>query len=189
MIWQKLLSVAALSLLICPVSAQEKGETKPAAGKAEMLEIGGGKIVVEKPAAWKTVPKGQMLEHEFKAPAEGENSARITIMSASGSIDANIERWIGQFDGATKADTKIEKKEVGDTKIHIVEISGTFKESMGGPFAPNAGTKKKENYKMLGAILELKDGAKVFIKATGPKETIADLRDAMVKMLEGLKTK
>ena len=179
MIWQKLLSVAALSLLICPVSAQEKGETKPAAGKAEMLEIGGGKIVVEKPAAWKTVPKGQMLEHEFKAPAEGENSARITIMSASGSIDANIERWIGQFDGATKA----------DTKIHIVEISGTFKESMGGPFAPNAGTKKKENYKMLGAILELKDGAKVFIKATGPKETIADLRDAMVKMLEGLKTK
>ena len=181
------LSLAVLCLSFSSAFAQEKSDKKQEAAKPEMLEMAGGKIVAAKPEAWKTMPKkSEMIQYEFRAPAEGEKSARVTIMSAGGSTESNIERWIGQFDGGKKEDAKIEKKEVDQTTISIVEMAGTFKESMGGPAAP---MKKMENYKMLGAILELNVGSKVFIKATGPSDIVTGMREGFVKMLEGIKNK
>ena len=120
------LSLAVLCLSFSSAFAQEKSDKKQEAAKPEMLEMAGGKIVAAKPEAWKTMPKkSEMIQYEFRAPAEGEKSARVTI-----------ERWIGQFDGGKKEDAKIEKKEVDQTTISIVEMAGTFKESMGGPAAP-----------------------------------------------------
>src|SRR5450432_3402808 len=47
-----------------------------------------------------------MVEHEFAIPASKGDSAdgRLTVMAAGGGIDANIDRWYGQFtqpDGAS----------------------------------------------------------------------------------------
>ncbi len=182
--WRNLLAIATLCILTPAAIGQDKTEKKEAPAKVEMLELGKGKVVVAKPEKWKTVPKGQMLEHEFNVKGEGDSFARITIMQASGGIEGNIDRWVGQFDGAKKEDAKVEKKDVDQTKVHIVEIAGTFNESMGG-----APSKKRENYKMLGAILELKDGSMIFIKATGPKDIVGGMREGFVKMLDGLKNK
>ncbi len=182
--WRNLLAITTLCILTPAAIGQDKTEKKEAPAKVEMLELGKGKVVVAKPENWKTVPKGQMLEHEFNVKGEGDRFARITIMQASGGVEGNVDRWVGQFDGAKKEDAKIEKKDVDQTKVHIVEITGTFKESMGG-----APSKKQENYKMLGAILELKDGSLIFIKATGPKDLVASMREGFVKMLDGLKNK
>ena len=188
--WRIVLSIVFLSACFQPAWAQDKPEKKEAPAKPETVELAGGKILVTKPEAWKKMPpKSQMIEHEYRTPADGDQSARITIMSAGGSIESNIDRWIGQFDGAKKDDAKIEKKDVEKTIVHLVELEGTFKESMRGPFAPGGPTKKLENYKLLGAILELKDGSKVFIKATGPKDIIAGTRDAFMKMISELKNK
>lgn len=181
--------VFALAGLVCQSGfAQEKTDT---ASKEETLQLAQGKIVATKPATWKTVPpKSNIVQYEFRTPVEGEKSARITIMSAGGSVESNIERWVGQFEGAKKEDIQVDKKEVDATTVHTVEIAGTFKESMGGPFAPGGGkVTKMENYKMLGAILELKDGAKVFIKATGPADIIGDMKESFMKMLSEIKNK
>ncbi len=187
--WRNMLALSVLCVLCQPTLGQEKTEKKDGAAKVEMLELGKGKVVVAKPETWKTVPpKSPMIENEFKVVGEGESFARITIMQASGGIEGNVDRWIGQFDGVKKEDAKVVKKDVDQTKIHIVEIAGTFKESM-GPMVPGATTKKQENYKMLGAILELKDGSLIFIKATGPKDIVNGMRDSFNKMLDGLKNK
>ncbi len=187
--WRNMLALAALCVFFQPAIGQEKTAKKDGAAKVEMLELAKGKVVVAKPETWKTVPpKSPMIESEFKVVGEGESFARITIMQASGGIESNIDRWIGQFDGVKKEDAKVEKKDVDQTKIHMVEIAGTFKESM-GPMVPGAATKKQENYKMLGAILELKDGSLIFIKATGPKDIVNGMREGFVKMLDGLKNK
>ena len=187
--WRNLLALATLCILTPAAIGQDKTEKKEAPAKVEMLELGRGKVVVAKPEKWKSVPaKSQMIESEFNVKGEGDSFARITIMQASGGIEGNIDRWVGQFDGAKKEDAKIEKKDVDQTKVHIVEIAGTFKESM-GPGGPGAATKKQENYKMLGAILELKDGSMIFIKATGPKDIVGGMRESFVKMLDGLKNK
>jgi hypothetical protein len=166
-----------------PAVAQESA-------KAETLSFANGKITVEKPASWKTVPpKSNIVQYEFRAPAEGEQTARVTVMGATGGIEANIVRWIGQFDGLTRADAKIEKKTIQKTTVHIVELEGTYKDSMGGgPFAPGP-VKKVENHAMIGLIFELEGGELVFVKMTGPKKTIAGEREAVMKMVEGLKNK
>ncbi len=182
--WRNLMALASLFILAQPALCQDKTEKKEGAAKAEVLEIGNGKIVVTKPASWKSMPEGPMVDKEFRFPAEGDNSVRITISRASGGIEANIARWIGQFEGATKENTKVEKKDVDQTKVHMVEIEGTFKDSRGGAIL-----KKSENYKMLSAILELKDGSTIFVKSTGPKELVAKMRDEFIKMIDGLKNK
>jgi len=160
------------------------------ASKAETLSFANGKITVEKPATWKTVPpKSNIVQYEFRAPAEGDQTARVTVMGATGGIEANIVRWIGQFDGLTRADAKIEKKTIQKTTVHIVELEGTYKDSMGGgPFAPGP-VKKVENHAMIGLIFELEGGELVFVKMTGPKKTVAAEREAVMKMVEGLKNK
>lgn len=158
--------------------------------KSETLSFANGKITVEKPASWKTVPpKSNIVQYEFRAPAEGDQTARVTVMGATGGIEANIVRWIGQFEGLTRADAKIDKKTIQKTTVHIVELEGTYKDSMGGgPFAPGP-VKKMENHAMIGLIFELEGGETVFVKMTGPKKTVAAEREAVMKMVEGLKTK
>ncbi len=158
--------------------------------KSETLSFANGKITVEKPASWKTVPpKSNIVQYEFRAPAEGDQTARVTVMGATGGIEANIVRWIGQFEGLTRADAKIDKKTIQKTTVHIVELEGTYKDSMGGgPFAPGQ-VKKMENHAMIGLIFELEGGETVFVKMTGPKKTVAAEREAVMKMVEGLKTK
>ena len=182
---RNLLAIASLCILIQPVLGQEKSEKKDSPAKAEVLEIGGGKVVITKPEKWKTVPKGQMVEHEFNVTGEDGAVVRITVSQAGGGVQPNIDRWVGQFEGVKKEDTKIEKKDVDQSKVHIVEIAGTYKGSM----APGGAAKKQENYKMLAAILELKDGSLIFIKATGPKDIVTGMREGFVKMLDGLKNK
>jgi len=182
--WRKLMALATLCILSQPVIGQEKSDKKADPAKAEMLEIGKGKVVIQKPASWKTMPPGMMVDNEFRTPAEGEKYVRITISQATGGVEANVTRWINQFEGATKENSKVEKKVVDQTTVHMVEVSGTMV-----PMSPRPGVKKEPDYKMLGAILELKDGATIFVKATGPKDLIAEMRDTFVKMIDGLKNK
>ena len=184
------LSIALGALGFPSVDLIGTAMAQEAAAKAETLSFAGGKVTVEKPESWKTVPpKSNIVQYEFRAPAEGDQTARVTVMGATGGIDANITRWIGQFEGLSKADAKIEKKTVQKTTAHIVELQGTFKDSMGGgPFAPGP-VKKMENHAMIGVILELEGGELVFVKMTGPKKTIDEQRPGVMKMIEGLKNK
>jgi len=187
------LSLATLAFLGNSVLTQaQESPAKANSGKKELTELSlaEGRIVVTQPASWKTIqPKSNIIQYEFQAPIDAKETSRVTIMTASGGIDANIKRWIGQFEGLKQSDAKIEKKTIDKTTAHIVELEGTFKESMGGPFAPGGPAKKLENHAMLGSILELEDGTTVFIKMTGPKKVVAEEREAFVKMIDGLKNK
>jgi hypothetical protein len=149
----------------------------------------GKKIAMTPPETWEVVPpKSQMIQNEFKAPKDKEDSARITVMAASGGVAANIDRWIGQFEGANKENVKQEDFEAAGAKVHLVDISGTYKDSMGGgPFAPGP-VKKRENYRMMGAIVETANEGTIFIKMTGPQATVEELADGFREALKNLKS-
>ena len=155
------------------------------------IVMAGGKVTAEKPDQWKVVqPKMQMIAFEFSAPqdASAEDAARVTIMSAGGSIDANIKRWIGQFEGVEEDDAKVEKKEVDGGVIHTVDVSGTYVDLMGGRFAPGP-AKKFEDYRLLGAIIETKNSGKIFVKMIGPAKTVEELSKGMQKFLDSVEIK
>ncbi|MEZ6089406.1 MAG: hypothetical protein R3C05_15525 [Pirellulaceae bacterium] len=164
----------------------------PTVTRAEQVEAFGGAIKLETPKTWKSVqPRSRIVEKEYALSKEGvEADGRLTMMAASGSIEANIDRWIGQFvaadGGSVKKNAKVEKMNVGDNEIHFVELEGTFKESMGGgPFAPGK-VVMRDDYQMLGAII-VNDGRQFFIKLTGPKEIVSENKEAFKSMLKGVK--
>lgn len=175
-------------------AAPKEGEGR--AAEAKVMELADGKLILRTPAEWKSVqPKSRIVQYEFAAPADAkaDNQARITVMGAGGSIADNINRWYAQFEqpdgSSTKDKSKAEKIQVAGQTIHIVDIPGTFKDSGGGPFFQQRPPVMRENYRMLGAIIETKDMGQHFLKVTGPADTVAKLQAGFRKMLEGLEVK
>lgn len=91
-----------------------------------------------------------------------------------GSIEANVERWRGQFQEQPEA--RKETLTIGDQKIHIVSVEGTFLK--GRPFGPKTPVK---GHAMLGAIIESAEGH-VFVKMTGDAKAIKAAREAFKEL-------
>ena len=133
-----------------------------------------------------------MLEYEIQVPRveNDKRDGRLTIMGAGGSIEANIARWEGQFsqaDGtATKA--KVTEETVEEMKVTMVDISGVYVETMGGPFS---GGKKVENpdFRVLAAIIQTPESGNYFVKLIGPKATIGANEKAFVDTIKGITLK
>ena len=143
------------------------------------------KFSMSAPGGWtKKTPRVNIIEAEFAIPkAEGDAAdGRLTVMASGGGVDANVTRWKGQF---TKTDSSSVKKiKVGDYEVHIVDLSGTFKDQR-GPFAPAT---MRKDYRMMGAIVVMEKGPDYFAKLYGPKKTIeANAKSFMkfVKSFEG----
>ena len=183
-------SILCLALVGClaplPAAAQ------PAVAEAAVFMIADGKLSLEAPAAWKRVqPKSGIVETEFAIPSTEESLApgRMTVMGAGGSVQANIDRWYGQFsqpDGSeTKEKAAVKKLTIADCPVTIVDVSGTYKDMPGGPFAGGKAVDRPD-YRMLAAIVEVPQGGNYFLKFYGPAKTVSDHADGFRKMVEGM---
>ena len=158
---------------------------------ARAFSIGGGSFLLEAPAGWKRVqPKSGIVETEFAIPSAGDLPAgRMTVMGAGGSVQANVERWYGQFaqpDGsATKDKATTKAIKLAGSTVTMVDVSGTFKDMPGGPFAGGK-TIERPDYRMLAAIIETAESGSHFLKFYGPAATVAKEADGFRKMVEGL---
>ena len=92
-----------------------------------------------------------------------------------GSVEANIARWKGQFDGTPK---EVEKSKLAGGKVEFLQLEGTF--MSGPPFGKKTPLK---DHTMLAAIIKGKEGP-VFVKMTGPKDEVAKGIVAFKAMLE-----
>jgi hypothetical protein len=188
-LWAVVAGIACWSVLAAGVTAPGQAEEK--AGNAE-IGLAEGKLQLTAPKTWvRKQPKTRIVEHEFAVPvAEGDSiEGRFTVMGAGGGVEANIDRWLGQFtqpDGSsTKEKAKIQKMQVNGVEVHFVDIGGNFKDQP-GPFAPAV---TRENYRMLGAIIVTEKSGMHFLKLYGPKATIGGQEQAFKDMLNGLKVK
>ena len=178
-------SLLCLTSLVAPLawSAEEEADDP----KARVVPIAAGAFELTAPNDWKRgQPRSNIIEHEFALPGEKKEQepGRLTIMAAGGSVEANVDRWLGQF--ADRKEEKVEPKEieVAGKKVLLVDISGTFRDQR-GPFAPAV---ERKDYRMLGAILALgeKDRGNVFLKLTGPAATIEHQAKAFQEFVESL---
>lgn len=177
------------------VAAPCRGQ--PAATEAAtVFSIADGAVSLEAPAGWRRVqPKSGMIETEFTIPGDAAGAAgeplapgRMTVMGAGGSVEANIERWYGQFaqpDGSsTKDKAAVKKLKVAGRDVTLVDVAGTYKDSPGGPFAGGK-TIERPAYRMLAAIVEGPDG-NYFLKFYGPAAIVEQHADGFRKMVEGM---
>ena len=91
--------------------------------------------------------------------------------SEGGSVEANLERWKGQFKTADgkPAPAKTAKMTVHGLPVTTIDISGNYS-GMGGPMAkaPSTGV----DFRLLGAIVE-GPGGNLFVKFAGPAKLVS----------------
>jgi hypothetical protein len=125
------------------------------------------------PQRWTVLPPRQMRVVTYGVPAAegdaegGECGVFYFGNDQGGGVDANINRWISQFENSSTPARA--SKEVNGLKVATIQIAGTYL-APGGPMMQSQG--KKENHRLLGAIVESPQGS-VFFKFTGPAKTVA----------------
>lgn len=120
------------------------------------------------PARWQSVPNASTMRlATYRVPrAPGDDQdAEVSVTQAGGALDANIERWMGQFGEAGKTTTKRTTKRFGSVDVTLVEMEGTYSGGMG------ADTSEKPGWALSAAIVDT-PGLPHFFKMTGPKKTV-----------------
>jgi hypothetical protein len=178
--------VVALVAAAAPVQAWQDG------ADALAYTIAEEGFSLAAPEGWKRVqPKSSIVETEFSIPSEGEGlqPGRMTVMGAGGSVQANVDRWYGQFaqpDGSdTKSKATSKKLKLAGCDVTIVDITGPYKDAPAGPFAGGKAVDRPD-YRMLAAIVETPDRGNYFLKFYGPGKTVAKHADGFRAMVEGL---
>lgn len=163
-----------------------------AADAPTKINLAGGKMQLTAPATWQQKPpQSAIVEHEFAVPAaEGDKTdGRLTIMSASGGVEANVARWYGQFTqpdgGSTRDRAKLSQSKIAGQDVHLVDLAGTYKDQR-GPAAPAV---ERPNYRMLAAIITAKGGGDYFVKFYGPQRTVAENEKAFKSFIDSLEVK
>lgn len=138
------------------------------------------------PASWKAEAQRPMRLGTYTVAPGAECGVYYFGQGQGGSVEANIDRWVGQFlraDGKpSKAAAKIAKHTVHGLPVTTVDVSGAYT-GMGGPAAQPAPA--VAGYRMLGAIVEGPQGS-IFFKFVGPAKTIAQNQAAFDKMIASL---
>lgn len=139
------------------------------------------------PPRWESMPNASSMRlATYRVPrAAGDPAdADVSISQAGGAIDANIDRWIGQFEGEAAKNAKRTKRKVAGLDVTIVEIEGTYSGGMG--MGKNDGPAK--DWALLGAIVAT-PGMPHFFKITGPARTVRAARPELDALLSTLATR
>lgn len=146
-----------------------------AAADPEFQPVAGGVgWTAEEPFVWAR-PENDMRDAQYTV--RGVPGVELTIshfdpdVGGGGDVDANVERWVGQFEPVESRAT--ERREIQDLPVTLLDVSGTFvgRQGMGPSGPPRPGTR------MLGAIVEGPRGL-VFFKLLGPAAGVETSREA-----------
>lgn len=146
-------------------------DAKPGKVKAGNFVFEYGKPWVEKPS--KSPMRAGELTYKFD-DTQGLESVEAVFyffgQGQGGDTEANIQRWIGQFEGSPK--TEKEVVEINGTKVSFLTAVGTYLESA-GPFATEKTA--RPGYVLLGAVVESEQG-NVFVKLFGPEKSVEQVK-------------
>ena len=125
---------------------------------------------------------------QFALPRAAGDAADAELVvyyfgGSGGTVDANIERWLGQMqqpDGKpSSAVAKRESRTVNGLKVTLVDVGGTYVAEM----TPGSAQRHNSpNFRLRAAVIETPNGP-YFIKLTGPSSTIAAAEKAFEQFL------
>ena len=136
----------------------------------------------KRPATWGWVEttsamrKAQLKVTDSKTKGDAEVVFFYFGAGGGGGTKANVDRWLGQFQDASKP--KTEEVTIGKTKVTYVQTEGTYMSGL-----PSGAKTPLANHALLGAIVEGEEGS-VFIKLTGPKALAKSAEADFRKMVE-----
>ena len=138
------------------------------------------------PTGWTWVKATSPMRKAQFSVAGPDGAAEVVFFhfgqGQGGSVQANIDRWLGQFaEPKDQLKSMTEKKTVDGREITYVVAEGTY--LSGPPFGQKTPLK---NQALVGAIIKNEDGD-IYVKMTGPKTTTSSSETAFKKMVESAK--
>ncbi|MFT3838506.1 MAG: hypothetical protein QM723_16125 [Myxococcaceae bacterium] len=139
------------------------------------------------PEAWKKEADRPMRAATYTiAPVKGDTEgAECGVFffgsGQGGSVEANIQRWAGQFEGAKAPAPKQEK--IAGFEVSSVQLEGTY--TPPNMMNPNAPKTPKPGTELYAFIVTAPEG-NVFFKLSGPKKTVEAAKADFSKMIKGL---
>ena len=142
-------------------------------------------------SSWrKSIPiSSTMRIAQYRLPSDNPQNSEAELaifyfQGQGGSVQTNLDRWIGQFEGQTEDAAQITERHANNLHLTVLDISGTYQSSMGPMMAP---TVSNPNYRMLAAVAE-GSGGPWFLKLTGPESTVKRWEKSFSQFLGTLQT-
>ena len=129
------------------------------------------------PASWQPRPAASTMRvAEFvvpKAAGDAEDAELVVYFfgGSGGSVDANIDRWVGQMEqpASAPATPRRDALTVHGLKVTTVDVAGTYIAEV----RPGAAERhNKPGFRLRAAVIETARGP-YYIKMTGPAKTMA----------------
>lgn len=149
-----------------------------------------GELQFKTPDGWsRESPSSSMRVGQYQLPAaEGDTEAASLVVfffgpGQGGSVQANLDRWIGQIQqpdgGSSKDKAKTETLTVNGMKVTLLDVTGGY---AGGDMG-RAPTQAKGNYRMRAGVIESPGGA-YFVKLVGPEKTVGKWDDSFMAFIK-----
>ena len=145
------------------------------------------------PAGWKVVAtSSSMRVAQFALPRAAGDAADAELVvyyfgGSGGSVDANIDRWLGQMQQPdsrpSKAVATRENRTANGLSIALVDVSGTYVAEV---TPGSAARHNNPGYRLRAAVVQTQGGP-YFIKLTGPAKTVAAHTQAFDSFMSSLK--
>lgn len=134
------------------------------------------------PAKWTSAPNPNAMRlATYRVPPAGSGgAAELTVVRAGGSTEANLKRWIDQFEnpeGVQRA-----QRTIHGLVVSTIEVRGTFR---AGGMGPQDSTEPRRGWMLEGAVVETDQGP-YFFKLTGPSQAVKAARTDFEALLESL---
>jgi len=171
---------AGWTLLVVAAGLPLRSEEPDDAPKTK--EVKAQALTLAVPVEWKSKPATQFRIAQFDIPAaEGdERGAEFVVFhfqGGAGTVDANITRWIGQFQEKGRK-AKAWEGETKDGKYVLVDLTGTWNMPVGPPVAMK--TEPLPGARMLAVMLQAGKES-YFLRLAGPEKTVTEAEEAFRK--------
>ena len=156
--------------------------SQPAAAPAQSRPMPAGAssssdLKLQAPDGWiSEQPSSSMRVAQYKLPGDAGDAGLVVYYfgpGQGGSVDANLERWIGQMqqsDGSSsRAKAKTETTTVNGMNTTLLDVTGTF--SAGDMTGGGGSGQAIPNARMRAAVIETPKGA-YYVKLVGPEKTV-----------------
>jgi hypothetical protein len=151
-------------------------------------------LTFDVPTGWSTEPVASSMRFAQFALPRAEDDAEdgevvvYYFQGAGGSVQANLDRWVGQMQHpsgrSSSVSAKTQESTVNGMAVTQMDVSGTYvAEVMPGQ---SQDRHNKPNYRLLAAVLETSAGP-YFIKVTGPRDTIARWEASVEEFIGSMK--
>jgi len=177
MLMSRFVRLCVISSFACAIAGTgvRVSEADDAEKSGETTEVEIRDITLKVPKSWKQEkPSSRLRLAQFQIPAvkDDKEPAELAVFSfggGGGANDANIRRWIGQFESEERS-YEIKRGKSPQGEYVLLDVTGTYQKPVGPPVLRK--TEPMPNARMLAVILTVPDKGNYFLKLPGPKKTV-----------------